>query len=116
VRGAELSTHGSAAQQQQQSAYRLLFHDWIAERQLSIHSIPVAAPATNTVDEPRLLQIAQDLIRIALGDLRSFCNLLDAQIRVCGKSKKHVCVMGDERPRSRRELLERLPLARFRRG
>jgi hypothetical protein len=80
-------TTGAATGQLQQSAYRLLFHYRIAKRQFSIDSIPIAAPAANTIYVPRLLQIAQQPVRISLADVRSLRNLLDPQIRVCSNGE-----------------------------
>jgi hypothetical protein len=109
-------TTGAACGQPQQRACRLCLHNRIAKGQVRIDSISIAAPATLTTHVARLLQIAEHTVRIALGDLRSFCNLLDPQVRVSSNSKQHVRVTGEERPPSCRELVECTPLARFHRA
>jgi len=75
------------AVQPQQFPERSIFHDWITERQVRIDPIAVATSATATTHIPRLLEVAQELVRVALGDIHSLGDLPHPHKRVSRNGK-----------------------------
>jgi predicted ATPase/class 3 adenylate cyclase len=98
-----------ANDQSQQLPKRPFFHHRITERQVRIESIVVAAAVANAPHVPGLLQIAQQAVRIALGDLGSLCDLLHPRVWIAGDREQDLGVIGDERPSLRRRQLPRAP-------
>jgi hypothetical protein len=74
------------------------FDDRITEREVRIQPIEVAPALPTSLDIAGVLQVTEDLVRVALGNACSRRNFPHARMRPLGKGEQHLGVIGDERP------------------
>lgn len=84
--------------QAQKPPKRLIFYEWISERDVWMDPIRVAASATATVYIPSFLEIAQDAVRITFRNAGGPSDLPDTQIGLLGQRKKNLSVARYEGP------------------
>jgi hypothetical protein len=77
---------------------RLFLNEWIAERNVRMDAIDVAASATATVHVSRLLEITQDAVRITLSNAGGTGDFPYAEIRILGDRKENLSVVRYEGP------------------
>jgi hypothetical protein len=76
----------------------MIFDQRIAERAFGMDPIQVAPPAATTLDVAGVLKIAQDAVRVALGDTGGSRYVRDSQVRPLGNREQYLSVIRDERP------------------
>jgi hypothetical protein len=84
--------------QAQKLPKRLVFYEWISERDVRMDPIRVAASATTTVYIPSFLEITQDAVGITFRNAGGPGDLPYAQIRLLGKYKENLSVIRYEGP------------------
>jgi hypothetical protein len=76
----------------------MIFDQRIAERAFGMDPIQVAPPAATTLDVAGVLKIAQDAVRVALGNTGGSRYVRDSQVRPLGNREQYLSVIRDERP------------------
>jgi hypothetical protein len=70
----------------------------IADRTFGMDPIQVAPSAATALDVARVLKVAQDSVRVALGDAGGGRYVSDSPVRPLGDGEQYLSVIRDERP------------------